>query len=1208
MSDPVVLALADCQDIRLVGGKAMNLCRLIRAGFQVPEGFVVTTAGFRANSDGHWDEVLKNQILESYRALGSPMVAVRSSATAEDMAEASMAGQYETFLNIQGEAAVCDAVARCWKSLNSERTRCYLEKHGIPLDQVAMAVVVQRLVPADLAGVMFTANPRTGSREELVIDASYGLGESVVSGLVQPDSLILDRATGRVKLSVCGSKETLLRPGAEHMEPVPEELRARHCLNSQQVYALWNLGWKLMEHFGSAQDAEWAIQGDNLYLLQSRAITTLEDIEERAGTIQREREKLKLALAENLGPWVRHNISETLPHPTPLTWGVVRRFMSGNGGFGLMYRMVGFDPSPGVRESGFLELIAGRPYMDLSRAPGMFFEPMPFRYDIDLLRINPDAAQGPPTLPAGSIIERGKTASRLAKTACLLREMASGFDHKLLQEIIPSFLDWVRGEKARPLESLTVREWIECWSDRERKVMDEFAPNSLLPSLLTAMTLDDLRQCCAEHFWDDDSEALATRLATSPEPDSTVRSAQGLWELAKQPERLPSWLEEFGHRAPEEFDLATARWRERPEAVLQMAARMLGGESPLARHAAHASEAKGLETELADRLPPKAAETFRAKVASAKRFVRFREDGKFFLMHGYDLLRDLAVEAGRRLGIGERVFLLDFEELRDALLTGFAPLHLLDRRQAIRAAENRLHLPHVIESGDIETLGEPPVIEGGDQFAAFSISSGHSEGPARIVHSPTEAGNLGEGYILVCPSTDPNWTPLFVKASGLIIERGGTLSHGAVVAREMGLPAVVLDGATRMFAEGEILRLDAQSGAVYRGDAPTLVREVAAPEDKTIPVAWRPPPPGRIEHWSARVRNGWAIAWAVFLAGIFLCPPSWLMDPTLQLFDAALWPLVSALGKPWTVAIIAIGLAAISMIGQRLLTDNRRLLEAKKRAAILRREAQSLPEGSPRQKTFLRAAAPVSTRILMASFVPLAVILGPMVMLFFWLPSRVDPASANARPASDVMVIATVRGDFLSPVEMLADPRLQLVQGQSTSQSLPPIRPTLEKLLSRWKASDASDASGLPWEVVAAGARTKEEMLSSLEAFLAAPMPDRDLSWILKSPPDVEDRFSIAVRPQEGVAVETSAVLGNRFAPEKREATDRGPQQMVRGAADSSILSLRLQYSGKKIKGDDVFLRPMEFLGWKWDSGWLLVYIAVYLPAMMLFRWVLRIP
>ena len=331
--------------------------------------------------------------------MGGGRVAVRSSATAEDMAAASMAGQYETFLDVDDEASLLDAVRCCWASLDSPRTRAYLAEHGIDPRQVAMAVVVQRLVPADVAGVLFTANPQTGTRREMLVEASWGLGESVVSGLVQPDVLRLDRETGRVLAATIADKRVCIvagpaRRAAGGRTPPPRALPA-----VGRRHRLWQLGRRAADHFGSPQDMEWAIHDGELYLLQSRPITTLDEAEAYEEVLRLTRSELRDKIAAGRGPWVLHNLAETLPHPTPLTWSVIRRFMSGAGGFGAMYRRVGFEPSPAVSRDGFLDRVAGRVYMDAAAAPEMFFEGFPFRYDLEQLRRNPDAGQAPPDHP-----------------------------------------------------------------------------------------------------------------------------------------------------------------------------------------------------------------------------------------------------------------------------------------------------------------------------------------------------------------------------------------------------------------------------------------------------------------------------------------------------------------------------------------------------------------------------------------------------------------------------------------------------------------------------------------------------------------------------------------------------------------------------------------------------------------------------------------
>ncbi|MCL2640746.1 MAG: hypothetical protein FWD53_07875, partial [Phycisphaerales bacterium] len=658
MAEPYILSLADSTDVRLVGGKAINLAALIRAGFPVPDGFVITTAAFRGVD-------AEAAIREWYRKLGGA-VAVRSSATAEDMATASMAGQYETYLDVVGEGAVIEAVRKCWASVSTARTQAYLREHGIAAADVAMAVVVQELVSAKVSGVMFTANPRTGDEHEILIEAAYGLGEAVVSGAVQPDTIVLDGETGAVKSYTIGS-DPALRGG------VDAHLSALHAM-AKCVAA----------HFRSPQDIEWAISKDGkLYLLQSRAVTTLAAARLRTALIEEHRATLT-------GNWARHNLGETLPQPTPLTWSVLQRFMTPAGGFGKMYSLAGYEPSAKLNPDSFLKLIAGRIYMDLSLAPEMFFAGFPFRYDVALLRANPSAAQEAPTVPSGSPWSQLRVAWKLKRVNRLLAELASDLDTRLDGELTPEFRQWIREESQVDLSRLGVAEWLEVWRRRAKRIMDEFAPWSLLPSLICGKVLADLRNFLAPHMWDQDPAELADILAAGGPADATLRSNDALYRVASGALPLETWLAENGHRAPEEFDLATPRWRERPEAARALAKQLLGGAVPGDEHHQRREEADRRIAELKGRLRPCDRRELDEHVSLCRRYLRFREDGKHELMRGYELLRQMVVDAGRRLGLAAGdVCLLSFSELAGAL-HGSVPGGVIAERRARRVVEGRI--------------------------------------------------------------------------------------------------------------------------------------------------------------------------------------------------------------------------------------------------------------------------------------------------------------------------------------------------------------------------------------------------------------------------------------------------------------------------------------------------------------------------------------
>jgi len=1215
-STPYTLPLADCRDVAAVGGKAINLARLINAGFLVPGGFAVTTSAYCAARGGELPADVRDAIVSAYRGMAAPVVAVRSSATAEDLADASMAGQYETFLDVEGEDAVVEAVGKCWASLDSERVGAYLAEHGIDREQVAMGVVVQRQVPADVAGVLFTANPKPGSLGEMLIESSWGLGEAVVSGLVQPDTLILDRATGAATSIRTAEKKVWIPAGSPtgKSEPTPDALREKLSLNSRQVHALWRLGLDVMGHFGSAQDIEWAIAGENVYLLQSRAITTLEAAEAHEEALGTTRAMLREAKRSGRGDWVRHNLAETLPHPTPLTWDVVQRFMSGDGGFGRMYREAGFEPSLEVCRDGFLDLVAGRVYMDLSRASEMFFEAYPYAYDPEALARDPNASQSPPTLPRGSIRNRYRIGRRLAGVKTRLMALAEDCDRTLDEETVPELSRWVAEEKQRDLKALEAAEWRHLWEARREKALQDFGAKLMLPSLVAAMAVEELRAFCAENFWDVESDRLANELSAGHAPDQTLLGTQGLWEIAHGEMTVDEWLASYGQRAPDEFDLATPRWRERPEAVELMAGHLKDAEHPGERHRVRIEECRSRVRELKARLDGDAAREFDARLALAHRYLRFREDGKFHLMRAYDLLRDLALEAGRRLDIGDDVFLLQEEELFDALATGIAPLHLLERRRLARSAETEIDLPFLITEDRIATLGERVQIEATGRIPAFPLSAGTADGPARIVLSPEEAGDPGDGYILVCPSTDPNWTPLFAKAAGLVIECGGMLSHGAVVAREMGIPAVVCEGATRLLEDGETIIVDGNHGSLLRkADAnreETARDETPAATDTRIPATLQPPPAGPGERACGKWRNRALAVWAVFFGAMFLLPGTWLYDGAMAVLDSLLLPLVGSLGRVGTVAAVAAGLAAFSMIGQRFLTDNRRLAEAKKRAGALRKQASTLTQGSPRRKALEQAAAPVQLRLLDAALFPLLLILGPMVMVFLWFPARIDPASWNAAPGATVHVTARVQGDHAAAVTLKPSPELRLEERTPASQTITLIRPVLEKLHERWSAVSAVPPDA-PWELQAAARQTREEMLADLRGFLDRPMPGRDISWTLQTPEGKGGKFPLSVETDGWMPVKSAVVLGKRVAPEPKEdlGDGKGPVQVVRPeAADHPVEWIKVAYQQRLVKDGQVFWKPVEWMVKPWLPGWLVVYLIAYLPAMFALKWALRVP
>ncbi len=1193
--------LSAAHEVAAVGGKAASLARMINAGIPVPAGFAVTTRAFRAWRDaggGVIPPLLLERILLAYRSLDGAIVAVRSSATAEDGAEMSMAGQYDTLLGIHGENALIDAVVRCWRAADSARVKHYLKEHHVDPAGVSLALVVQRLVPAEAAGVLFTANPRNGRREEMLLEAAWGLGEAVVSGEVQPDVLVLERETGGVIDAVIAEKTVRFDPGSGGMVAVSDEQRSAPVLGGADVQALASWGRRIEELHGSPQDIEWALVQGRVSILQARPITTLAVAAAREASRIRTRERLRDEADQGRGPWIVHNLGETAPRPTPLTWSVLRRFMSGGGGYGSLQRELGFTPSAAVATEGFLELIGGRVYMDLRRSTEMFGEGFPYRYDLERLRTDSEAAHGPPSVPAGSFRALWG-AGRIMKMVDLrLLHLARDLDTRFEREVLPAFSAWIATESARRLDTLDNREWLELWHARERRVMDEFAPAALLPSVVCVHATMRLRAFLALHFSDLDPEMLFARLSVPLRPDVSVASNTGLRKVAEGGLDPAGWLHDFGHRAPEEFELSTPRWSERPEAVAGLANHLRGHEDPLARHAARHAEAADCLVDLCRRLGAHDARTLRELAAVLSRYLPYREDGKHHLMRGYHLLRDLALEAARRLGIGDDVFFLTPDEIDRAMRTGYAPFPLIEQRRHQRNAERELDLPQFILPQDIETLGDPPAVAAHqERLKSSPLAGGSASGPVRILTAPDQIASTERGFVLVCASTDIGWTPLFASAAAVIVERGGSLSHGAVVAREMGAPAVCLPNATRLFHDGEIVTVHGDHGWVLRGAARgDSVDQLQDSDPDAIPRELTPPAPSAREAWASRLRRNGFLGWGVFLAAFFILPRTWLRDPTLGLLDVVLWPLVANAGKVVTVALIAAVTATLTLVGQRCLNDHRRLVLAKACSARLQAAVRTLPPDSGRRRRWLQASRAVQSRLTMAAFTPLAVLLGPMVISFIWLTERIDPAVWNPGPGSTAEIVAVVEGDHTGPVAIQIPGILTLAAHSAVEQSIPRIREVLTTLLGRWQGAPPTE--GLSWDVKAAALRTRTELLDDLRAYLGRPIPAQNLAWTVALPP-AAGRFDVTVRASDASTLSVALVTGEASPP---------PPRTVMGTPQSPLRELRVDYREARVRGDRIFWAPFDRWGWNWDAGWLGTYLAAYLPLMFALRLLLRLP
>ncbi|MEJ1115796.1 PEP/pyruvate-binding domain-containing protein [Paenarthrobacter sp. CCNWLY172] len=880
-----------------VGGKAANLGELARAGLPVPPGFCLTTDAYRhALSAIGLDEVLaalkeadasqldqldqlnglaaraRSLVLDAgipyriaepvqsaYQQLGEDVpVAVRSSATAEDLAFASFAGQQDTFLNVVGADSVLEAVSRCWASLWTDRAVTYRTVNGIDHASVTLAVVVQEMVDSAVAGVMFTANPVTGNRHETVIDASPGLGEAVVSGAVNPDQYVVDVRRGAIVKRTVGDRKVEIKAipggGTERIErstgsspDQPGDVYPQPCLSDHQVLELVDLGREVQSHYGAPQDTEWAMDHEGkLWLTQARPITTLYPQTTRVPSVPGEHAFLNFSLAQGL----------TRPL-TPMGLAAIRLIASS------VARTAAFDvpdprsgPSP-YYEAGqriFFDLTAvvrsrvGRAIVprvfDLMEARsavlirGLFDDPrftVTTRTPLKLIRhVAPVAAKYrvPESLfrglfrPASALKRVEKLRSDLRSTLAVPQQATAhqriGHVQRILGEEVFATVPQVLPLPALGFAMLALTK--KLLGDRASYSELQTVIRGLPNNVTTEMDLA-LWQLAAQMRKDPDAVA-----------SMTGRTADELTELYRD-EKLPavaqaglsSFLGTFGHRAVAEIDLGMPRWSDDPTHILGVVTNYLrladGSEMPdqqFTRAARDADEQVARFVARARTKSPLHAAVVGMALDRTRRFAGLRELPKYNLVLGLSVARKQLLLIGNELAAAHRIerpediFFLDLDEAETALAGDDLQELVAERRAAYGQELLRRRIPRVLMSDGTEPEAAPG-INGPQRPGTLSgspASTGQVTAPARVIMDPVGA-HLAPGEILVAPSTDPGWTPLFLTAGGLVMEMGGPNSHGAVVAREYGIPAVVgVPDATSRISTGQRVTVDGAAGTV----------------------------------------------------------------------------------------------------------------------------------------------------------------------------------------------------------------------------------------------------------------------------------------------------------------------------------------------------------------------------------------------------------
>ncbi len=878
--EPLVMDLGDPgAGPGTAGGKGSSLARLTRAGFRVPPGFYVTTSAYLdfIGRDGLREQLLSavsegspaarigdlfadrslpaetaDAITRAYAALGAEVpVAVRSSATVEDQPGMSAAGQHDTYLNVRGEAAVLDAVKRCWASLWSERAIAYRASHGIDPGQVGIAVVVQRLVPAEAAGVLFTADPLggpgtrnavagsagpsdAGLSDAVFISANWGLGESVVAGDVTPDVAVVDRASKTLVSYQTGRKETMtVADGlATRAEDTPPGLRAKNVLTPDQAVELAQVGLQIEKLYGEPVDVEWALVAGQFDILQARPITTPpapSGSTPARARVPDDQEQWNDSLTGDY-LWSNSNLGEAFPDVmTPATWSFVELLMS---------RMV-FPPSlPGYNGYG---RIGGRFYVNVSVS--MALESLvgisPRRF-ISLL--SPVVGRLPPVeeIPRPRLPRVKLMAKRVPALVGLFRRM--GADRKRMSLFLagsPDRCGRLRAEIGRASDPVALA---NLWPAQVRPLLVE-SFDMLVAATSRDMTLLTTPAKLQSLIGESDATLLLSGQQTGDTGLASLGPATGLARLARGELDRDTFVREYGHRGAREAELSAPRpgedpaWPDNQLAALARAKGTEGGAGTgrdadallAAQEAARAAAWERLER--ADQKKSAAARRLVARWASA---ARHREAVRSEVARALWVNRDWVRRAGELTSHGDDLFFLAQEEISRVLNGDQTPLERVSARRAVYETYQALPPYPTLIRGRFDPVrwaadpnrrtdyydehaqpaaSDETVPDG--TITGFPGAAGVAEGIARVLRTPDDGTQLGDGEILVTTVTNIGWTPLFPRAAAVVTDVGAPLSHAAIVARELGIPAVVGCGnATARISSGDELRVDGAHGTV----------------------------------------------------------------------------------------------------------------------------------------------------------------------------------------------------------------------------------------------------------------------------------------------------------------------------------------------------------------------------------------------------------
>ncbi|AFE09958.1 phosphoenolpyruvate synthase [Corallococcus coralloides DSM 2259] len=849
----------DQTQVALVGGKGAHLGELSRIdGIRVPAGFCVTTDAFlrlmaeapSINEQLRQLSRLKPDDREQLRALSAELrrtlegtaipddvaeaithalarlgehaaYAVRSSATAEDLPTASFAGQQDTYLNVVGTAAILQHVSRCWASLFTERAVIYRLRNGFDHRKVRMAVVVQQMVFPQAAGILFTADPITSHRKVTSVEASFGLGEALVSGLVNADSYKV--RDGEVISKAIGTKQRAIHAlpaGGTQEQAIAPERQRQPALTDAQVVRLAQLGRQIEAHFGRPQDIEWCFVDDAFFFVQSRPITTLFPIPEASDRENHVYVSVghQQMMTDAMKPLGLSLFQLTALRPMLEAGGRlfvdITQLLASPSGRAVLVDGLG-KSDPLIRDA--LQTLMGR---------GDFIRPLP-----DASPGRPPAGGAPAPIETDPAIVDELIGRSQASIAALKRDIQTKSGPALFDFILTDIQELKRllfepRSHQVIMAGMEATWWLndqlQAWLGEKNAAdtLTQSVPNNVTSEM--GLALLEVADVIRPH-----PEVVA--FLRQVEDDGFLDPLDTLPGGREARDAIRAYLDKYGMRCVGEIDITKPRWSERPTTLVPILLGNIQNFEPGAgarRFEQGRQEAWKKEQELLARLRAlpdgegKAAETKRM-IDRVRTFMGYREYPKYGIVSRYSVYKQALLEEAARLVQAhvlrdkEDIFYLTLQELHDVVRTHQVDDLLIRQRKDAFRSYQALTPPRVLTS-------EGEVIAGAyrrDDLPAgalvgLAVSAGTIEGRARVILDMSEA-RLEAGDILVTAFTDPSWTPLFVSIKGLVTEVGGLMTHGAVIAREYGLPAVVgVEQATRLIRDGQRIRVHGTDGYV----------------------------------------------------------------------------------------------------------------------------------------------------------------------------------------------------------------------------------------------------------------------------------------------------------------------------------------------------------------------------------------------------------